>query len=63
MPELLNVTETAAKLCVSRTTVYRLLRNPDFPRPFALTSDARRWRVSELDAWLESRRECKVGAA
>ena len=63
MAELLTIKETAARLAVCRTTVYRLLRDPDFPRPFALTDDVRRWDAAEIDAWVESRRERAVRAA
>ena len=51
---LLNVREVAAKLGITRGTVYKILdRDPTFPRPIYPGIKSPRWRVDELDAWLD----------
>jgi predicted DNA-binding transcriptional regulator AlpA len=42
---------------VSRTTFWRLTRQPDFPKAFPLSPRLRGWKKSELLGWLENRRE------
>ncbi len=40
---------------LSRTTVWRRIKDKDFPAPIKLTTYATGWRQSDLDAWLASR--------
>lgn len=41
--------------CLSRSSIYDLMRQGKFPRPIKLTGKAVAWRESDLTAWLESR--------
>lgn len=51
--------QVAARLTVSRATVWRYTRtDPDFPKPIKLSAGCARWRADEVDAWLESRARC-----
>ena len=54
-PKLMSPAEVLEACDFSRTTLYRLLRASDFPRPIRLTSRIRRWRRSDVVEWLESR--------
>ena len=40
---------------VSRSAIYRLMHNGEFPRPVRVGTAAVRWRASDIAAWLESR--------
>ena len=40
---------------LSRSSIYRLMMDHDFPRPVRIGPAAVRWRSSDLTAWLESR--------
>jgi prophage regulatory protein len=40
---------------LSRTTVWRKIRDKEFPAPVKLTDHAIGWRQSDIDAWLASR--------
>ena len=40
---------------MSRSSIYRLMQNGEFPRPVRVGPTAVRWRESEITAWLESR--------
>ncbi len=40
---------------MSRSTIYRLMQEGEFPRPVKVGSAAVRWRASDITLWLESR--------
>ena len=48
---------------LSRSSIYRLMPDGEFPRPVKVGPAAVRWRASDITAWLESRpvvrRECE----
>ena len=41
---------------MSRSSIYRLMQEGEFPRPVRVGSAAVRWRASDITLWLESRR-------
>ena len=40
---------------MSRSSIYRLMQDGEFPRPVRIGPAAVRWRASDITAWLESR--------
>ncbi len=40
---------------MSRSSIYRLMQDGEFPRPVKVGPAAVRWRASDIMAWLESR--------
>ena len=46
-----QVEETAG---LSRSSIYRLMANGDFPRPVRIGPTAVRWRARDIATWLES---------
>lgn len=40
---------------LSRSSIYRLMRNEEFPLPVKVGPAAVRWKASDILAWLESR--------
>ena len=40
---------------MSRSSIYRLMQEGEFPRPVRVGPGAVRWKASDLTAWLESR--------
>ena len=40
---------------LSRSSIYRLMLEGEFPRPVRVGPTAVRWRESDITAWLESR--------
>jgi len=40
---------------MSRSSIYRLMQEGDFPRPLKVGSTADRWKESDIAAWIESR--------
>ena len=52
---LLRVKDTAKLIGVSRSTVYRMVDDGQFPQPIRIGTRASRWRLSEVMQWMESR--------
>lgn len=47
----------AARLSVSRQTIWRLVKSdPTFPKPIRLTPGCTRWLLSEVQTWEASKR-------
>ena len=52
---MLRREEVQDRTGLSRSAIYRLMREGDFPPPRRLGQRAVRWRESDLEAWLASR--------
>ena len=52
---MLRREEVQKRTGLSRSAIYRLMREGDFPLPRRLGQRAVRWRESDLEAWLASR--------
>ena len=57
--QMLRVSEIADWLNVSKTTIYKWVKDANFPEPIILgegdRSAASRWLKEEVDLWLQSR--------
>jgi len=53
---LLKVSELAKFLGVAPSTIYRWLDNGKLPQPYEIGDAAVRWRMSEINQWLEESR-------
>ena len=40
---------------MSRSSIYKMMQNGEFPRPVKIGPTAVRWRASDIRAWVESR--------
>jgi prophage regulatory protein len=47
--------EICRQVALSRTTVYRLIHNGDFPQPIKLSKNSIGFLSSEIEAWKEQR--------
>ncbi len=54
--KVLKIEEVAARVALSKSTIYARIRSGVFPKPIALGERRRAWPEDEIDAWLESRR-------
>lgn len=54
--------EAAARLSVSKTTLWRLSRRGDLPQPIQLSPGRIGWRAADLEAWLAARQRPGVAA-
>lgn len=52
---LLRLEDVEARCGISRSTIYRLMREGDFPEPIKVGQRAVRWLESEITEWLDSR--------
>jgi prophage regulatory protein len=53
---LLKVSELAKFLGVAPSTIYRWLDTGKLPQPYEIGDAAVRWRMSEINQWLEESR-------
>ena len=53
---LLKVSELAKFLGVAPSTIYRWLDSGKLPQPYEICDAAVRWRMSEINQWLEESR-------
>lgn len=49
---ILKLREVVDTTRLSRTTIYTLVQNGEFPRPLRLSSRAAGWLLSEIQDWL-----------
>jgi prophage regulatory protein len=54
---LMRITEVAMVTGISRSTIYRLIANNEFPLPVSISSRRVGWRESAVKAWIEMRTE------
>ena len=52
---MLRREEVQQRTGLSRSAIYRLMREDDFPLPHRVGRRAVRWRESDLETWLASR--------
>ena len=52
---LMTRKQVQEKVQLTRSSIYRLMRQGRFPLPLKIGPSAVRWRSDELSAWLESR--------
>lgn len=52
---ILRLREVVDTTRLSRTTIYTLVQNGEFPRPLRLSSRASGWLLSEIQEWLGSK--------
>lgn len=52
---LLTRHEVESRTSLSRTTIYRKMREGTFPVPLKISERAVRWSLSEIEAWLDGR--------
>ena len=57
LERLLSIKQITAETGISRSTIYRLLRNGTFPTPIRLGKRGMRWLESEIKAWLRKRKD------
>lgn len=53
-PLLLDATDVARLLSVSRSTLYRMIAAGHFPAGFPLNRGSTRWRYETVEAWVDS---------
>jgi prophage regulatory protein len=54
---LIGQHEVRRRVCLSRTTIWRLQRADKFPRSVQLSPGRRGWLESEITAWIQERVE------
>ena len=54
MPDrLLDAKQVSAKIGMSVTSIYAFMKQDTFPKPKRIGKQARRWKESDIDAWID----------
>ena len=56
LERLLTRKEITREVGISRSTIYRLLRNGSFPQPIRIGERGIRWPESQVQAWIAERK-------
>jgi len=54
--QVIRINELIPKTSLSRTTIWRLEKQGQFPKRFKLSARTSCWCLSEIDEWLEMRK-------
>ena len=52
---ILRAAAVAERIGLARPTIYRMIKDGEFPRPVKITTRAVGWRESDVAAWIASR--------
>lgn len=53
--KILTAKEVQSKVRLSRTTIWRMIKNDTFPRPIKLSTTRKGWLENEINLWLTKR--------
>ena len=53
--KLMGVSEVCKALCLSRTTLWRMVKDNKFPQPIRVSDRKRVWPADEVEAYLNTR--------
>lgn len=53
--QILRMREVIQRIGLSRSTIYKLMENNDFPKPMKLGSQAIGWRDTDIETWISNR--------
>jgi prophage regulatory protein len=56
---ILRLPQVKAHTGLGKTQIYGLIREKKFPAPVHLTKRARGWLLSEIEAWIATRKEAR----
>jgi prophage regulatory protein len=51
----LRIKQVAVKVSLGQSSIYRLIANGEFPKPFRIRSGRTAWIESDIDEWLAER--------
>lgn len=55
MTDLLRLPAILQRTKISRSQIYFLMKQGDFPKPIRVGKRAVRWRITDIENWIESR--------
>ncbi|MCC5993756.1 MAG: AlpA family transcriptional regulator [Rhodobacteraceae bacterium] len=59
--QILRMREVIQRIGLSRSTIYKLMENNDFPKPMKLGSQAIGWRDTDIETWISNRPISPIG--
>jgi len=59
--QILRMREVIQRIGLSRSTIYKLMENNDFPKPMKLGAQAIGWRDTDIEQWIANRPIAPIG--
>ena len=59
--QILRMRDVIKRIGLSRSTIYKLMENNDFPKPMKLGSQAIGWRDADIEEWIQKRPQAAIG--
>lgn len=57
MTQIIRTVDLAQRLGVSKQTLWRLSKDPTFPKKVKISQRAVGWKVSEIEIWIQTNQE------
>ena len=54
--------QLAERFSVGRATIWRWIKDQNFPKPIKLSENCTRWRLSDVEQWETTRYQARAGA-
>ena len=61
-PKFLRRVDVESQVGLGRSTLYKLMSQGDFPRPYRITAGSVRWLQSDVDSWILNRIQPDIAA-
>lgn len=58
---LIDIAQLEKMVSLGRTTIERLIKAGNFPRPLYIVGRSQRWYVPEIEEWVKKKLESKSG--
>jgi prophage regulatory protein len=58
--QILKLREVSSLTKLSNSTIYRLIKTGDFPKPIKLATHASGWLLVDIEDWIESKRRVHI---
>lgn len=61
--KILKIKQVVEVVCISRSSLYTMVKRGDFPKPLKLGMRSSGWLKTEVDAWISERASLRDGGA
>ncbi len=63
LTSVVRIKQLPAITGLSRATIWRLIKDKEFPAPFRLAKQAVGWEMADIESWIKQRKAAGQGAA
>ena len=56
---LIDIDEVMHRAGIARATIYRMMKDGRFPRPYKIGAKSVRWRDCDVSDWIDAQKRCE----